>query len=214
MRSKTLRRSGQFLSPEAFRRRKQSYINVALQPPPVVEEKKQGGEDEMPQINPEEMAGSMDMMKQSMLGIVPQMLSIGWVSYFFSGFVLLKLPFPLTDTFKQMLQRGINLQSLDASYVSSLSWYFITLFGLRGLFSIVLGGDNAADDTKLLQQQAAMGGMMGGGPAMPGLGGMKPDLSKPFKEEKDELAIYEHKYVVPRAQYRLLGIPLPRELAD
>jgi hypothetical protein len=64
-------------------------MTTALQPAPVVEEKK-SADDEMPQINPDEMAGSMDMMKQSMLGIVPQMLSIGWVSYFFSGFVLSK----------------------------------------------------------------------------------------------------------------------------
>jgi hypothetical protein len=75
---------------------------------------------------------------------------------------------------------------------------------------------SAADDTKILQQQAAMGGMMGGAgpPGMPGLGGMKPDVNKPFKEEKEELSIYEHKYAVPRAQYRLLGLSLPKELAE
>lgn len=125
-----------------------------------------------------------------------------------------------------MLQRGIQLQNLDPSYVSSLSLYFLTLFGLRGLFSIVLGGDNgtecfqveaneltlyffsiAADDTKLLQQQAATGGMMGGGPAaMPGLGGMKPDPDKPFKEERTELTIHVHHYTVHLAQFRLIGI--------
>lgn len=66
------------------------------------------------------------------------MLSMAWVSYFFSGFVLVKLPFPLTDSFKSMLQQGVFIPNLDSSYVSSLSWYFINLFGVRGLLSLFL----------------------------------------------------------------------------
>jgi hypothetical protein len=43
------------------------------------------------------------------------------------------------------------VNSLDASYVSSLSLYFICMFGLRGLFSLVLGSNNAANDTRAMQ---------------------------------------------------------------
>jgi hypothetical protein len=52
----------------------------------------------------------INMMKQNMAMIVPNMLMMGWVSYFFSGFVLVKLPFGLTDRYKSMLQRGIFLK--------------------------------------------------------------------------------------------------------
>ena len=41
-----------------------------------------------------------------------------------------------------MLQRGIEgLTTLDVSYVSSLSLYFVSLFGLRGLTAMALGAD-------------------------------------------------------------------------
>lgn len=104
------------------------------------------------------------MMKQNMMTVLPNMLMMGWVSYFFSGFVLVKLPFGLTDRFKSMLQRGIFLNSLNVSYVSSLSWFFINLFGLRGVFSLVLGSDNTAVDNPdaMMQAQMQMGtaGMM------------------------------------------------------
>jgi hypothetical protein len=97
---------------------------------------------------------------------LPNMLMMGFVSYFFSGFVLLRIPFPLTDRFKTMLQRGIFLNSLNASYVASLSLFFILLFGLRGLFSLLLGSDSAAIDNpdQMMAAQMSMGtgGMMGG----------------------------------------------------
>ena len=97
-----------------------------------------------------------------------------------------------------MLQRGIGLQSLDVSYVSSLSWYFLNLFGLRGVFDLVLG-DSALDETKIMQQQMTMG--MG----QPGA----PDVTKLFATERTEVEITQHDFAVAGAEWRLVGKQLP-----
>merc|ERR1719247_1801972 len=47
----------------------------------------------------------MNMMQGNMAQMVPQMAMMGIVNYFFSGFVLGKIPFALTPSFKGMLQR-------------------------------------------------------------------------------------------------------------
>ncbi|KAL8103919.1 hypothetical protein AgCh_028210 [Apium graveolens] len=65
------------------------------------------------------------------------------------------MPFPLTQRFRYMLQNGIDLSTLDVSYVSSRSWYFLNLFGLRGLFSLILGEEN--DDTQRMMEMSGFG---------------------------------------------------------
>ena len=54
----------------------------------------------------------------------------------------MKLPFPLTIRFKSMLQSGVMTRDLDVRWVSSLSWYFLNLFGLQSVFGFILGSDN------------------------------------------------------------------------
>lgn len=126
-----------------------------------------------------------DMMKRNVGMIVPQMLTGGFVHFFFSGFVVAKVPFPLTQRFRLMLQRGVDVANLDVTYVSSLSWYFLNLFGLGGVRSLVLG-DQAVDDTQLMQQQMQMG----------------MDTSKAFSTEKEALSLLRYEYFMPQAEER------------
>ena len=63
----------------------------------------------------------------------------------------MKLPFPLTLRFKSMLQSGIATRDLDVRWVSSLSWYFMNLFGLQAIFIFILGSDNGTFLYTLMQ---------------------------------------------------------------
>merc|ERR1711934_534401 len=137
-----------------------------------------------------------NMMKQNMVMIVPQIAMMGWVSYFFSGFVVGKVPFPLTDRFKMMLQRGIELSSLDVGYVSSLSLYILTLFGLRGILQIALGPNDDADDTKIMQQQ--MQGGMGGPQAQ--------DMKKIFEGETKQLELIQWESALSSIESRVMNM--------
>lgn len=131
------------LPPASFLSRK-AFLGDALANGTYLQPKAEEKKDEFK--NPFEPAGGMDGMmdgmKKQMVMMIPQTLIMGWINFFFSGFVLLKLPFPLTLRFKVMLQRGIETADLDVTWVSSLSWYFLTLFGLNAVYSLVLGGDN------------------------------------------------------------------------
>jgi hypothetical protein len=48
-----------------------------------------------------------------------------------------------------MLQRDIATPDMDVRYVSALSWYFLNLFGLNGLFKLMLGSENGEQQSLL-----------------------------------------------------------------
>ncbi|KAK5084890.1 hypothetical protein LTR70_006421 [Exophiala xenobiotica] len=154
-----------------------------------------------PMSDPAAMEGMMGMMKGNMAMMIPQTLIMSWINAFFAGFVILKLPFPLTIRFKQMLQAGVMTRDLDVRWVSSLSWYFLCLFGLQSVFIFILGNDNAASQ---VTQQMAMANPMGaqgmGGPMQPG-----QDPDKMFLAEAENLEVLEYWNVLEGVEERLLS---------
>jgi len=144
----------------------------------------------------------MDMMKGNMAGLVPNLLMLGFISYFFAGFVIAKFPFPLTTRFRGMVQRGIDLNSLDITYVTSASMYFLILFGIRGVMSLILGEDSAADDAQMMNQQTAMmgGAMM----SQPGF-----DVGKAMEAERENLELVQHAFKLKDAEDLLLSNKSP-----
>ena len=144
--------------------------------------------DEMPEspVNDAMMENLMDQAKRSLLMMVPQTVIMGWVNFFFTGFVLIRLPFPLTQRFKIMLQRDIDTPDLDVSWVSSLSWYFLNLYGLDAIYRLVLGNNRAADSMRDMAAFGAGAAMMQQQPQMPG---QQVDHAKLHAAERDSLEL-------------------------
>merc|ERR1719411_581692 len=103
---------------------------------------------------------AMGMMKNQMVFMVLQGLLAYWVSHLFSGFLVAKTPFPLTFQFKGMLQRGVEVQSLEPGYVSSLCWYMFVLMSSHSLIGLVQSFFSKADEDAEDNPMMAMMGSM------------------------------------------------------
>ena len=125
-RSQRMRMLGRFIPETGFRMRKEYFIGKDTG---VFHQKSKGKSmQEQMATNPDMLT---DMVKKGLSGMVPQLAMGFFVNFFFSGFVMGKIPFPLSPRFKPMLQRGIDLVGLDVSYFTSLSYYILLLFGLQ-----------------------------------------------------------------------------------
>ncbi|KAK1829880.1 integral membrane protein DUF106-domain-containing protein [Podospora conica] len=149
-----------------------------------------------PMSDPSSMEGMMGMMKGQMAMIIPNTLIMSWINAFFSGYVIMKLPFPLTIKFKSMLQAGVATRDMDPRWMSSISWYFLCYFGLQSVFNFLLGSDNSAS------QMAAQMGQMG--PQQAQMFGPGTDPDKQFLAEAENLAVIEHYSVLDGVEQRLL----------
>ncbi|KAG0366801.1 integral membrane protein DUF106-domain-containing protein [Gamsiella multidivaricata] len=198
-----LRAHGSHLPEHAFEARK-AYLTDAFEKGTYLKEPKAGSKPKGNVMqDPAYVETMMDGMKKNMMNIVPQTVIMGWINFFFSGFVLIKLPFPLTIRFKSMLQRGIETQDMDVTWVSSLSWYFLNLFGLQSVFTLILGSGHAADAMRDMQAMSTMGMGPASGPQM-GPTGQPQDMHKVFLSEKENIELTEHEWGLDNVETRLL----------
>ncbi|KAK9814978.1 hypothetical protein WJX73_003798 [Symbiochloris irregularis] len=170
-----------YLSDSAFKARKAFFI--AKDTGAFHKKPEQKSAQDQLMNNPDVMT---DMMKKNLGGLVPQLAMGGFVSYFFSGFIMGRIPFPLSPSFRIMLQRGVDLPSLDVTYFTSLSYYILLLFGLNGTFRLIFR-ENTVDESQMMRQQMAMGGG--------GMGPMgAPDPAKAFEAERHALEMLDYKW--------------------
>lgn len=185
IRARLLRENGKYLTAHSFAMRRHYFNN---------EESGYFKTQKRAPASPNSTAMLSDVVKGNFINVLPMVIIGGWINWMLSGFVTTKVPFPLTLRFKPMLQRGIELASLDASWVSSASWYFLNVFGLRSIYTLVLGENNAADQTQAMQDQ-----MSGAAVAMP------QDPKAAFKAEWEALEITEYHNALKNVESELLA---------
>lgn len=195
--SGNLRANASFIPFESFQSR-QSYLSQQMKAGAYLkdadEKKNNSGSPPNMLTDPKSMDNMMEMMKGQIMMVVPQTLMMGWINAFFAGFVLMRLPFPLTIRFKDMLQSGVATKDLDVRWVSSLSWYFLNLMGLQSVYSLILGNGNSA------------GGMaaMGANPAMMNMQQPGTDFNKLYQAEAENLELVKHDYLLDSIEQRIM----------
>ena len=126
--------------------------------------------------------------------MVQNMLMMQGISHFFRSFVLVKILFPLTNGFKQMFQRGLDLSTLETSYVSNVSWYSLVMYGLRAFFCLAMG-DISPETLDITIKQRDLG--MAEGPAP--VGPHQFVAPKALIAEADNLELVKYRTVMYEA---------------
>eukprot|EP00245_Coleochaete_scutata_P015079 TRINITY_DN6594_c0_g2_i2.p1 TRINITY_DN6594_c0_g2~~TRINITY_DN6594_c0_g2_i2.p1 ORF type:complete len:282 (-),score=57.93 TRINITY_DN6594_c0_g2_i2:317-1096(-) len=192
LRARTLRAGANYIPERAFRMRRLHFNNTENG---LLHVMKGTGNNHTAAMMTDPSVAT-NMIKGQLGMIVPNTVMYAWVNFFFSGFVAAKIPFPLTQRFRPMLQNGIDLSSVNVSYVSSRSWYFMNMFGLNGLFSLILGSDNQTNDAqRLMQTQMAMQ-----------MGGFGADPNKTLVAEKEAIELTQYEWELPKCEARAEAI--------
>lgn len=158
----------------------------------------QAKEEENPFNDPATTNALFMMFRSNLMNYIPQTVIMWWVNYFFAGFVIMKLPFPLTLRFKSMLQNGVQTQDLDVRWVSSISWYFVNLLGLRSIYSLIL--ENSDDVNEIMSQQLQNQQVQA--PMMPA----QQQMEKVFTNELQNILIQPFKSCLDDVEQRILKL--------
>ena len=190
MRAERIRHHAEVLSPKSFASKRHFFSTVLLNL-----KRPEGFSPNL--MNPEKMMGSINGMGGHMTAMLPQILMFSFGSYFFSGFVAMKLPFELTTNFRSMFQGGIESVGLDCCYVSALSLIMLAMYGLKGVTSFLLETGDASEgvvtvsEPPLAQQAMTPTNMLN-------------DVCKKFQAAKKTLDDVEHGWILDDVEDRLL----------
>lgn len=138
------------LDEKSFEMKRLHYLNVLKEKKffaekadkEIKEEKKDDVDPAQEQFNNslEEFQKNTGGIKQMAIGnalnFIPQTVITWWLNHFFTNYVIMRLPFPLTLKFKEVVQNGIQTRDLDASYTTTISWYFILMYGLDAFYNV------------------------------------------------------------------------------
>lgn len=197
MKAQVLLGNGSNISDESFQERKE-YLSKALASGKYVARSKAAktGETVNPFNDPGTAEAMMSMAKGNMASFIPQTIIMWWVNHFFAGFVLMKLPFPLTLRFKEMLQSGVMTADLDVRWVSAISWYFISVLGLDPVFNL-LTSENTDSQLGMMQTQTPQGPDMMSQPAQ---------VESQMKALANDLTIAQHECCFDNVEARVLSM--------
>ena len=95
-------------------------------------------QEELLRQNPMMQQGMISgMLKQNLVMMVVFPLQYFIIQHLFSGLIIGKIAFPLSQSFKQVLQKGINVSNLSVQYISGISLYFLSFVGVSKLIFIL-----------------------------------------------------------------------------
>eukprot|EP01061_Rhynchopus_euleeides_P028391 TRINITY_DN4625_c0_g2_i1.p1 TRINITY_DN4625_c0_g2~~TRINITY_DN4625_c0_g2_i1.p1 ORF type:complete len:254 (+),score=118.03 TRINITY_DN4625_c0_g2_i1:136-897(+) len=195
MRSTLCRTNRGWVPLESFEQRRKKYS----EPEKGLLHKKPSSDEGNPMNAMADPSAMKGMMVQQLLGIGPHIGMMTWVSHFFPSFIIAKLPFPLTSRFRAMFQRGIEHNTLEVTYITSVCGYFLIMFGLRGIITLLLGEASEFDEAEQFKNMTE--GQMGGR--------QQVDMSKLYTAEVENWseALTQHDFQLSGSEKRLLSLP-------
>lgn len=120
-------------------------------------------EDGVPSVGNMDPTAMMGGMKGNMIMMIIQIVLMTWINSMFDGFVVLKMPFPLSYRFKLITQQGLGGIDLDVSYVSSISWYLLVFAGGRYIIRLFDINNEVIDMGAMTGMPTSYNGMSIGG---------------------------------------------------
>lgn len=131
-RARLLQCNFRYIPKHAFLNRRHAFNNTSTG---YLREKRSSLVQTMTQITDPEY--TVDILKKHSLNLISMLLIGSWITVIFSGFLITKVPFPVTRIYQNIFQRDIELSGLEASWVSSASWYYLNAFGLKGFYGLI-----------------------------------------------------------------------------